>query len=243
MGIIYKLTSPSGKVYIGQTVKSFETRLSKHESAAKNLNKMDGCRLLNNAIRKYGFDSFEKIVFFECDDSDLNEFEQFCIAMLETMAPKGYNLTEGGDSGKKSDATKAKMSESAFKRNTTVYRKTEETKLLPKYVQVVGNGFRISKHPRCRVKTFTRKTADENLLDALSFIDYLDNNPDIVIEPPVSTLEPGLQRLGKDGYRVCYKLKNGKVATKRFTKSDTSAEEKYLAALEHLNWLKQHDKD
>jgi predicted GIY-YIG superfamily endonuclease len=30
-GIIYKITSPSGKVYVGQTVRSFEKRMQEHQ--------------------------------------------------------------------------------------------------------------------------------------------------------------------------------------------------------------------
>jgi predicted GIY-YIG superfamily endonuclease len=51
MGIIYKLTSPNEKSYIGQTTKPFESRMCGHKSASNDLDKKDGCRALNSAIR------------------------------------------------------------------------------------------------------------------------------------------------------------------------------------------------
>ena len=51
-GIIYKITNIiNNKVYIGQTVNTLKNRWCKHCHS-------NGCRMLYNAILKYGKDSF-----------------------------------------------------------------------------------------------------------------------------------------------------------------------------------------
>lgn len=92
--IIYKLTSPSGKCYVGKTTKSAEERFRAHCWDAFN-----GCdRPLHTAIRKYGPEAFEVEVLQECDETDANEKEKFWISELRSnVRGVGYNVTEGGD--------------------------------------------------------------------------------------------------------------------------------------------------
>ena len=90
MGVIYCLTSPSGKKYIGQTRRSFEKRLREHSKCNT------GCVILNNAIRKYGIDTFECEVLLEINDEHLNKYESMFIDLLNTLEPHGYNIRTGG---------------------------------------------------------------------------------------------------------------------------------------------------
>lgn len=107
---IYKLTSPSGKVYIGQCI-DFEQRKKQHIYRSKNTK-----TLIERAIKKYGFHNF--IVEFICvlsnyDRKCLNEKEKYFIQKYNTMDPGiGYNLCEGGEGrkGPLSSNTKQKMS-------------------------------------------------------------------------------------------------------------------------------------
>ena len=100
------LTSPSGKSYIGQTIRPIEKRFEEHQE------KGSKCVAIYNAIQKYGWNNFEK-VWYECPDEDLNKNEELMIEVLGTLSPDGYNLMEGGGSGgKRSEETKQKMSES-----------------------------------------------------------------------------------------------------------------------------------
>lgn len=53
---------------------------------------------IHNAIRKYGWDNFkvEKIIV-NVPEEDLNNLERAYIAVENTKAPNGYNLTDGGE--------------------------------------------------------------------------------------------------------------------------------------------------
>lgn len=94
-GIIYKYTSPSGKSYVGQTVRPKE-RMAKHR-------RMEGDCAFHRAIKKYGFDNFkyEVLVTVDLDDEQelkqkLDFFEKFYIRKFHTFGENGYNLTAGG---------------------------------------------------------------------------------------------------------------------------------------------------
>lgn len=109
--IIYKFTNKiDGKDYIGQTTQSLEARVSQHFSDAKS-----GRRdyVIDRAIRKYGRENF---IIEKWDDAlsidELNKMEIFWIKELNTLAPNGYNLLEGGKNAKHTEETKKKLSES-----------------------------------------------------------------------------------------------------------------------------------
>jgi group I intron endonuclease len=99
MGIIYKLTFPNGKAYIGQTKRDLETRFKEHIYEAKH-KEGNQCTVLNAAINKYGAESIIKEVLDEYPDSELDEQEQLWICIECTNYPYGYNLTSGGQNGK-----------------------------------------------------------------------------------------------------------------------------------------------
>ena len=109
---IYILTSPSGKKYVGKD--SNLPRRAKEHLSGKN----PQCRHVHRAIKKYGADAFsvEIIQYPGISHEALNAVERWKIRQLQTFSPKGYNLTEGGDSGKRSDETCQKISESNYKR-------------------------------------------------------------------------------------------------------------------------------
>ncbi len=73
--------------------------------------------LIHHAIRKYGLDQFEwDEVCSDVPNKDLNRMEIECIAWFGTKAPKGYNLTDGGDGfcGKHKSETKAKIAKASL---------------------------------------------------------------------------------------------------------------------------------
>ena len=103
-GIIYKYTNKAnGKVYIGQTINE-----SKRREKWKNLKAPYAGDYINRARVKYGIESFSYEVLVEILNDDeiilkdtLNLLEEKYISLYHSKDSKfGYNLTDGGKSGK-----------------------------------------------------------------------------------------------------------------------------------------------
>ena len=112
MGFLYKITSPSGKSYIGITTGSVERRWQHHQSHTV-------CAALAAAIAKYGAKNMSVATMAEVEDDMLPELERKAIVAFGTKVPNGYNLTDGGDGtpGRKmSEETKQKLRELALGR-------------------------------------------------------------------------------------------------------------------------------
>lgn len=91
---IYKITNLiNGKIYVGQS-KQPTHRWKEHKWNAFNPNRKEKS-LLYNAIKKYGVNNFDFTIigWFE----DYNEKEKYYINFFNSIAPGGYNLTEGGE--------------------------------------------------------------------------------------------------------------------------------------------------
>lgn len=102
-GLIYKYTSPIGKVYIGQTIQEQKRKVA-HKNNAKN--GVQG--YFYNAIRKYGFENFSYDVLIRIQSEDrhkvftlLDALERHYIKLYDSRNPnKGYNIAEGGEGSK-----------------------------------------------------------------------------------------------------------------------------------------------
>jgi group I intron endonuclease len=93
MGSIYQvICSITGKSYIGQTVNNLEKRKKQHFKSSKKAS-----LYFHRALNKYGQEAFEWIILEKCSESILNQQEQYWIQKLDTLVPKGYNLTLGGE--------------------------------------------------------------------------------------------------------------------------------------------------
>lgn len=113
---IYKITSPSGKVYIGQT-----TNFTKRKNYYKNGAKPYQVRI-HNSLQKYGYDAHSIVLIEECLVDNLNERERYWQDFYDVIGKNGLNcrLTETKDkSGFISDESKAKMSEARQNRILT----------------------------------------------------------------------------------------------------------------------------
>jgi group I intron endonuclease len=122
IGYIYKITSPSGKSYIGQTIE-FEKRMKRH-SRGKDETK------LSRSIKKYGWEAHIVDILWEglCTKEQLNSLEVEFIKLYDTLH-NGLNLTEGGEGArgmKHSEETKAKIS--ATRKGKPGISRSEETK-------------------------------------------------------------------------------------------------------------------
>lgn len=95
-GFIYKITNKvNGKVYIGQTRYTVESRWRQH---CKNFNIEHRQQPLYKAFAKYGIENFIVETVEEVDCTRLNEREMFWIAKYDSFN-KGYNATVGGQGG------------------------------------------------------------------------------------------------------------------------------------------------
>jgi group I intron endonuclease len=124
---IYKITSPSGKIYIGQSW-NIQNRFSQYK-----LLQCKGQPKLYNSLLKYGSEAHKFEIEQECSEnvcqSILDEREQF---FIDFYRQKGelLNIKEGGSHGRHSEESKLKMSEKRKGENYQLGRKrTEESKL------------------------------------------------------------------------------------------------------------------
>jgi group I intron endonuclease len=98
---VYVLHFPNGKRYVGIS-KNVTRRLKWHGERQS---------LVGNAIRKHGRPEVQ--VLIECSTVDAKEIERRLISLWQTQAPRGYNITAGGDGLlSPTAATRAKMSAS-----------------------------------------------------------------------------------------------------------------------------------
>lgn len=119
--LIYRLTFSSGKVYIGQTVKSLKTRMNNHRQNMKLGSQLP----VHNAWRLYGEPLIEVLAKYE-DAASLNAAEIEFIKSHGCISPSGYNLADGGaPAGPKHPDTRAKIAAKATGR-----KYSEETKAL-----------------------------------------------------------------------------------------------------------------
>jgi group I intron endonuclease len=89
---IYKITNPSGKVYIGQTT-NFEKRMSYYR-----LGRAKRQKKIHNSIQKYGWESHtvEMLYAGPLTEEGLNQLEIHYIRIYNSFK-EGLNLTEGGE--------------------------------------------------------------------------------------------------------------------------------------------------
>lgn len=123
---IYKLTSPSGKVYIGQTYNLYK-RLNTYRLA-----RCKQQRHLYNAIIKYGFENFIIEILFKSNyfygiENSLNHAETYFINLYDSIKC-GYNIRGGGENNSISDETKLLMSKAALGRKFTDEHKSNLSK-------------------------------------------------------------------------------------------------------------------
>jgi group I intron endonuclease len=122
---VYKLTSPSGKIYIGWTSRKLKKRLQDHMSEVRRGYQ----RPIQKAFRKYPLEEWQQEVLLETTDYDQSlKIEVESIEALNTTnSTIGYNISTGGEYGatgvKRSEEYKAKMRES---KKRSLWRSTPE---------------------------------------------------------------------------------------------------------------------
>jgi len=134
MGVIYKITNPSNKVYIGKTY-DLRKRINAHKCSAKKGKNY----ILYNSIRKYGWENHHLEIIETVDDELLDEREMFWIDEFKSYCQNnslGMNMTKGGDGQRSSwmhDTERRKhMSQLKMGEGNNFYGKThsDESKAL-----------------------------------------------------------------------------------------------------------------
>lgn len=101
---IYKITSPSGRIYIGQSI-NIKERIQYHK---RTLSKTQP-RLYNSFV-KYGVDAHKFEVVELCEKENLNEREKYYIKLFNCFNNEnGLNLMSGGLLSYPSDLSREKM--------------------------------------------------------------------------------------------------------------------------------------
>ena len=88
---VYKVTSPSNKVYIGQS-KNIEARWEKYRFISNSKSQ----QYLNNSFKKYDIKNHKFEIVEECLIDDLSNREKYWITIYDSFN-KGLNLTKGGE--------------------------------------------------------------------------------------------------------------------------------------------------
>lgn len=105
--LVYKHTSPSGKVYIGITSQRVTKRW-------KNGRGYEGCTVFYRAVQKYGWQNIKhEIVAEGLSNEEACLMEQNLIAKYKSSDPRyGYNMTLGGEHYDPNEEWRRKASES-----------------------------------------------------------------------------------------------------------------------------------
>lgn len=124
---IYKITSPSDRVYIGQSI-AIERRFNQYTS-------VNNCKTqskLYNSFIKHGINNHKFEVVIECQEAQLNELERY-YQDLYNVIHSGLNCTlttTSTKTGRHSEETKNKISKSHIgkKKSSESVRKSVESK-------------------------------------------------------------------------------------------------------------------
>lgn len=140
---IYKYTSPSSKIYIGQTNRSLEKRANHGEGYIHST-------YFYAAIKKYGFENFKvEILKDNLTLEEANYWEVYYINFFDsTNRLKGYNISKGGDNRTLSKEARLRSSERMKKNNPMknpeiakkVSKKNKGRKLSEEAKQNISNG-------------------------------------------------------------------------------------------------------
>lgn len=144
--VIYKLTSPSGKVYIGRT-NNFEQRMTEHKSEATR----DRTHTpIYKSIRKHGWDSFTKDVVATVEtEEDAILLERTFIKKYDTVK-FGYNCHDATELGgntwvdkseEELDAFREKMSDLTVGEMNGMYGKTHRVESIDKMKKKAAGRF------------------------------------------------------------------------------------------------------
>lgn len=86
MAVVYKITSPTGRIYVGST-KNFLRRLDEYKRGGSK-----GQVKLHYSLQKYGFESHTIEIILECEEMDMLRLEAAHGIANGVLGPNGLNL-------------------------------------------------------------------------------------------------------------------------------------------------------
>src|SRR6185369_1076711 len=132
---IYKITSPSGRIYIGQTW-NFKRRVKNYRNLPEGKQ-----HLLYNSFKKYGFENHEIKMICELPEDVsqdvMDTYEQVYLDAYRDSGCRMMNAREAGANGKLSEETKQRLSEA--KKGIGKGRKQSEEWIKKRTACQVGN--------------------------------------------------------------------------------------------------------
>lgn len=197
IGTIYKLTSPSNKCYIGQTINLVERKRTLY-----NPNKYYSGHRLDNAIKKYGIENFQYEIIIQIVESSkeklrekLDELEKFYIEKYDSYN-NGYNMTLGGSGSNgcfQTEESKRKISEKAKGRKGSMLGRhlTEEQRNKISNFAKTRTGEKNSFYGKTHLEEAKLKIGRANSIPILQ----LDLNENIITEFP--SAKEAARSLGK----------------------------------------------
>ena len=207
-GEVYRLVFPSGKSYIGQAVVllsngKFYGSYGRFKGHIHDSSRDDGgrCRLLNNAMRKYGKENIVLEILIVTKIENLTKYEDYFMALYNSIVPNGYNLREGGRCGRASEETINKLKQYTGARRynfqqspsqelrerisrtlvNNVVRHGHDGERLPKYIKYVvkkdRSGYSVIGYPKTAERQFVSKqlSLEEKKQLALDHLEKLVN--------------------------------------------------------------------
>lgn len=212
MGVIYCLISPSGKKYIGQTRRPLEKRLREHSKM------ITGCVILNESIKKYGFENFKTEILIEVNNAELNDYEVKFIEEHNTVYPNGYNIRSGGSVNSKhcpESCERMRKNKLGDKNPNFGKPRSDETK---KAISLAKSG---EKH-----HFFGKEFSYEHKLN-LSSSHKKDNLPMYMVK-----VKERPEHYTSDGYAI---VNHPTLKNKYFTSKNLTDEEKFKLAQDYLS--------
>ena len=163
---IYKITSPSGKIYIGQSV-DILSRINKYKNA-----KCITQPIILKSILKYGWENHLFEIVCECEKSELNEKERYYQELFNCIGKNGLNCMLTNTSTKTGKARQEtidklkgrKLSEST-RQKMRDKKLSDETKLK---ISIANIGHDVSKETRDKIsKSNKGKKRSQECIDKM----------------------------------------------------------------------------
>ena len=116
-GGVYKIVSPSGKVYVGQS-NDIHRRFIEHKSYTSKTNTK-----LGNTISKYGIDNLEKSILYKTSCQSARDILELVIIEVNDLTKKGLNHLNGGGVDEIKNGFKGKNHSEEFKQRMSDTKK------------------------------------------------------------------------------------------------------------------------